>query len=126
MAIVASGVHHAGRLRPPRYIRSFLDGEGIHIRPKKDGLATPADADYTPGMIARVQILEARHSELLERAAGGEEVVIPSAGPPQAELVGLGATAPPPFRVTRALLRRRPKAAPRAEALVREERDARE
>lgn len=82
--------------------------------------------DYTAFMIASVRIAKARLSELLERAAAGEEVVITSAGRPKAKLVGIGATAPPPFRVNRALLRGLPKKAPRAEALVREERDARD
>jgi prevent-host-death family protein len=77
-------------------------------------------------MIASVRIAKARLSELLERAAAGEEVVITSAGRPKAKLVGIDVTAPPPFRVNRALLRGRPKKGPRAETLVREERDARD
>jgi len=77
-------------------------------------------------MIASVRIAKARLSELLERAAAGEEVVITSAGRPKARLVGFARAAPPPFRVNRALLRGRPKKGPRAESLVREERDARD
>lgn len=77
-------------------------------------------------MIASVRVAKARLSELLDRAAAGEEVVITSGGRPKAKLVGLGMSAPPPFRVNRALLRGRPKKAPRAEVLVRGERDARD
>jgi prevent-host-death family protein len=77
-------------------------------------------------MIASIRTAKARLSELLERAAAGEEVVITSAGRPKAKLVGLGASSPSPFRVNRALLRRRPRKAARAKSLVREERDARD
>ena len=82
--------------------------------------------DYTGGMITNVRIAKARLSELLARAAAGEEIVITSAGRPKARLVGLGVTASPPFRVNRALLRGRSKKGRRAEVLVREERDARD
>ena len=82
--------------------------------------------DYTWGMIANVRTAKARLSELLERAAAGEEIVITSAGRPKAKLVGVDASPPPPFRVNRALLRGRPRKAARAEVLVREERDARD
>ena len=81
--------------------------------------------DYTLGMIASVRTAKARLSELLERAAAGEEIVITSAGRPKAKLVGLGASTAPPFRVNRALLRGRPRKATRAEVLVRAERDER-
>ena len=81
---------------------------------------------YTWGMIANVRTAKARLSELLERAAAGEEIVITSGGRPKAKLVALEASPPPPFRVNRALLRGRPKKAWRAEVLVREERDARD
>lgn len=77
-------------------------------------------------MIASVRSAKARLSELLERAAAGEEVVITSAGRPKARLVGLGGSAPRPFRVNRALLRGRPKKTPRAEVVVRQDRDARD
>jgi prevent-host-death family protein len=77
-------------------------------------------------MIASVRVAKARLSELIERAAAGEEVVITSAGRPKARLVGLTSSAPPPFRVNRALLRGRPRKGRRAEVLVREERDARD
>jgi prevent-host-death family protein len=81
--------------------------------------------DYAWDMITSVRVAKARLTELLERAAAGEEVIITSAGRPKAKLVGLGTTAQPPFRVNRALLRCRPKKAPRAEVLVRQERGAR-
>jgi prevent-host-death family protein len=77
-------------------------------------------------MIASVRIAKARLSELLERAAAGEEIVITSAGRPKARLVGLGATTSPPFRVSRTLLRGRPKKGRRAEVIVREQRDERD
>jgi prevent-host-death family protein len=76
-------------------------------------------------MIASVRSAKARLSELLERAAAGEEIVITSAGRPKARLVGLAESPPPPFRVRRVLLRGRPKTASRVEVLVREDRDAR-
>jgi prevent-host-death family protein len=89
-------------------------------------LARVVTRDYNRPMIASVRTAKARLSELLERAAAGEKIVITSAGRPKAELVGLGAATPPPFRVNRALLRGRAKKGPRAEVLVREERDARD
>jgi prevent-host-death family protein len=77
-------------------------------------------------MIATVRAAKARLSELLERAAAGEEIVITSSGRPKAKIVGLGA-APRPFRVNRRLLRAtRGRPARAAEVLVREERDARD
>lgn len=75
-------------------------------------------------MFASVRIAQARLSELLDRAAAGEEIIITSAGRPKAKLVGLNGTTPLPFRVNRALLRGRVKKGFRAEVLVREERDA--
>jgi prevent-host-death family protein len=77
-------------------------------------------------MIANVRTAKARLSELLERAASGEEIVITSGGRPKAKLVGLAASVPPPFRVNRALLRGRPKKGRPAEAIVREDRDTRD
>ena len=77
-------------------------------------------------MIANVRTAKARLSELLERAAAGEEIVITFGCRPKAKLVGLDASPPPPFRINRALLRGRPKKTARAEALIREERDARD
>jgi prevent-host-death family protein len=77
-------------------------------------------------MIATVRMAKARLSELLERAAAGEEVVITSDGRPKAKIVGLG-PAPEPFRVNRRLLRAGRGGTGRpAEVLVREERDGRD
>jgi len=77
-------------------------------------------------MIATVRKAKARLSELLERAAAGEEIVITSDGRPKAKIVGLG-PAPKPFRVNRRLLKARRAGTGRpAEVLVREERDARD
>ena len=82
--------------------------------------------DYTSHMIASVRTAKARFSELLQRAAAGEEIVIAAAGRPKAKLVGLGEAMSLPFRVNRALLRGRPRKGTRAERLVRAERDARD
>lgn len=82
--------------------------------------------DYTGRVIASVRGAKARLSELLERAAAGEEIVIAAAGRPKAKLVGLDERSSPPFRVNRALLARRSKRGTRAERLVRTERDARD
>jgi prevent-host-death family protein len=79
-------------------------------------------------MVATVRTAKARLSELLERAAAGEEIVITCDGRPKAKLVGLAAGAAT-FRVNRRLLqlRVRPlRRARRAEAIVREDRDARD
>jgi prevent-host-death family protein len=77
-------------------------------------------------MIATVRTAKARLSELLERAAAGEEIVITSDGRPKAKIVGLG-RAPRPFRVNRNLLRAARAGTGRsADVLVREERDARD
>ena len=67
-------------------------------------LARVVTRDYTGHMIASVRGAKARLSELLERAAGGEEIVIAAAGRPKAKLVGLGETALRPFRVNLTLL----------------------
>lgn len=75
-------------------------------------------------MIASVRTAKAKLSELLERAAAGEEVVITSDGRAKAKLIAVREH--PPFRVNRALLRRRTAPAPRAEEIVREERDGRD
>ena len=77
-------------------------------------------------MIASVRTAKARLSELLDRAAAGEEIVIMSDGRPKARLVGID-TAVNPFRVNHALLRsKRRVAGRRSETLVREARDARD
>ena len=75
-------------------------------------------------MIATVRTAKARLSELLERAAAGEEILITSDGRPKAKLVGVG-RAPRPFRVNHNLLRRRGRGRS-ADILVREDRDARD
>ena len=77
-------------------------------------------------MIATVRTAKARLSELLERAAAGEEVIITCDGRPKAKLIGLGQTVAP-FRVNRRLLAIRPRQGGRAAAaLVRDERDSRD
>lgn len=75
-------------------------------------------------MIATVRIAKARLSELLDRAAAGEEIVITSDGRPKAKIVGVG-RAPKPFRVNRALLRRGG-GGRSVDVLVREDRDDRD
>jgi prevent-host-death family protein len=77
-------------------------------------------------MITSVRSAKTRLSELLQRAAAGEEIVIAAAGRPRARLVALGETPSRPFRVNRAVLRGRPKKGTRAERLVRAERDGRD
>ena len=52
-------------------------------------------------MIANVRTTKARLSELLERAAAGEDIVITSDGRPKAKLVGI-----PPVRATYRVNRR--------------------
>ena len=77
-------------------------------------------------MVANVRTAKARLSELLERAAAGEEVVITSDGKPKAKLVAVGAGAKP-FRVNRRLLRGKASSkGRRSEVQVREDRDARD
>lgn len=77
-------------------------------------------------MIATVRTAKARLSELLDRAAGGEEIVITSDGRPKAKIVGLG-PAPRPFRVNHRLLRAgRGGTGRSADVLVRQERDTRD
>jgi prevent-host-death family protein len=76
-------------------------------------------------MITNVRNAKARLSELLDRAAKGEEIVITSDGRPKARLVAVAKQAP--FRVNRALLRRTAKKrGTRAEELVRADRDGRD
>jgi len=81
---------------------------------------------YIGDVKANVRTAKARLSELLERAAAGEDVTITSAGKPKAKLVAAG-PATQPFRVNRRLLGIRPRRRGRpAEAIVREDRDARD
>lgn len=76
-------------------------------------------------MITNVRSAKARLSELLDRAAKGEEIVITSDGRPKARLVAVATQAP--FRVNRALLRRTPKKpGTLARDLVRAEREGRD
>ena len=82
--------------------------------------------DYTQIMVANVRTAKARLSELLDRAAAGEEIVITSDGRPKAKLVGI-----PPvratYRVNRRLLAVSPrKAGPSAQTIIRQERDGRD
>jgi prevent-host-death family protein len=77
-------------------------------------------------MIANVRATKARLSELLERAAAGEEVVITSDGRPKAKLVGIQPVRVR-YRVNRRLLAVAPrKAGTAAEKLVRQDRDGRD
>ena len=78
-------------------------------------------------MIASVRTAKAKLSELLERAASGEDVIITSDGRPKARLVGVRADVLP-FHVNRRLLAMRPKknAGRPAEVLIREDRDSRD
>ena len=89
-------------------------------------LARVVTCGYTEIMIANVRTTKARLSELLERAAAGEEIVITSDGRPKAKLVGI-----PPvratYRVNRRLLAVSPrKAGPAAEKMIRQDRDGRD
>ncbi len=95
------------------------------FRPASPSIAGVVTWDYTPIMIANVRNAKARLSELLDRAAKGEEVIITSDGRPKAKLVAVRPHLP--FRVNRSLLRRRTRpGSPAAEALVRAERDSRD
>lgn len=76
-------------------------------------------------MIANVRTAKAKLSELLDRAARGEEVVITSDGRAKARLVAVREHLP--YRVNRALLRRRTRRrSTAADTIVRQERDARD
>ena len=77
-------------------------------------------------MVTNVRNAKAHLSELLDRAAAGEEIVITSDGKPKARIVAVGA-AIKPFRVNRRLLARRAREnATPAEVLVRDDRDTRD
>jgi prevent-host-death family protein len=89
-------------------------------------LAPVVTRDYPGGMVTNVRTAKAKLSELLDRAASGEEIVITSGGRPKARLVAIGSLGVP-YRVHWDLLRRPTKRRSRsAEVLVREERDARD
>lgn len=77
-------------------------------------------------MITNVRNAKARLSELLDRAAAGEEIVITSDGKPKARIVPMR-TARLPYRVHWGLLRGRARrGATPAEVLVRDDRDGRD
>ena len=77
-------------------------------------------------MVTNVRNAKARLSELLDRAARGEEIVITSDGKPKARIVSIG-KARAPYRVHWRLLEGRAKrGAIPAERLVREDRDGRD
>lgn len=77
-------------------------------------------------MVTNVRNAKAKLSELLARAAAGEEIVITSDGRPKAKLVAID-TDRRPFRVNHTLLRIRPRrVGPSADALVRQDRDSRD
>lgn len=76
-------------------------------------------------MVTNVRAAKAGLSELLERAAKGEEIIITSNGSPKARLVPIGAAARP-YRVHADLLRIRTKPGTTAERLIRDERDGRD
>jgi prevent-host-death family protein len=77
-------------------------------------------------MMANVRAAKAKLSELLERAAAGDEIVITSDGQPKAKLLGIQPVRVH-YRVDRRLLAvatRKPGTA--AEKLIRQERDGRD
>jgi prevent-host-death family protein len=77
-------------------------------------------------MIANVRMAKAKLSELLARAAAGEEIVITSDGQPKAKLVGIPAIRTR-YRVNRRLLTATvPKPGTSAEDLIRRDRDSRD
>ena len=78
------------------------------------------------GGIRRPAAPKARLSELLERVAAGEEIVITSDGRPKAKLVGIP-TIRTPYRVNRRLLNATThKPCTSAEELIRLDRDGRD
>jgi prevent-host-death family protein len=78
-----------------------------------------------PALVVNVRTAKDQLSSLLEVAARGDEVVITSDGRPKAKLVGVQA-ARRPFRMHWSWLRAQSMSpGPRAEALVREDRDGR-
>jgi prevent-host-death family protein len=76
-------------------------------------------------MVTNVREAKARLSQLLERAAKGEEIIITSNGRPKARLVPV-APAARPYRVHTELLRQRVRPGTPAERLIREDRDGRD
>ena len=88
-------------------------------------LAGVVTRGYTEGMVTNVRNAKAKLSELLERAARGEEIVITSGGRPKARLVSMDGV-PRPYRVHWKLLGGGARRGRRAETLVREDRDSRD
>jgi prevent-host-death family protein len=77
-------------------------------------------------MNASVRMAKSRLSELLNRAAAGEEIIITSDGRPKARIVALDA-APVPYRARRERLKPAKRTlGTRAETMVREDRDGRD
>jgi prevent-host-death family protein len=77
-------------------------------------------------VVTNVRGAKARLSELLDRAARGEEIIITSDGRPKARLIAIE-TGAQPYKVHRDLLRTAPKRRGRpAEELIREDRDSRD
>ena len=78
------------------------------------------------GAVISVREAKAHFSALVDRAAGGEEITITWHGQPRARLAAVRSDSVP-FRVDRAWLRsvKVRKGGPSAEALIREDRDAR-
>lgn len=91
-----------------------------------DHLAYVVTCGYTNMMMANVRAAKAKLSELLERAAAGEEIVITSDGRPKAKLVGIQPVRAR-YRVNRRLLSvATRKSGTAAEKLIRQERDGRD
>ena len=89
-------------------------------------LASVVTCSYTDFMIANVRTAKARLSELLSRAAAGEEIVITSDGQPKAKLVGIPAVHKR-YHVNRRLLTvTTGKTGTSAEELIRLDRDSRD
>ena len=77
-------------------------------------------------MVANVRTAKAKLSELLDRAAAGEEIVITSDGRPKAKLVGIQPVRAH-YRVNRRLLATATrKSGTPAEKLIRQNRDGRD
>jgi prevent-host-death family protein len=81
---------------------------------------------YNAPMITNVRAAKAHLSELLDRAAAGEEIVITSDGKPKARIVPLGRPRVPYRAHWRLLEGPQKRRATRAEAIVRADRDGRD
>jgi prevent-host-death family protein len=95
--------------------------------PETSPLAVVVTRAYNrTAMVTNVRAAKAKLSELLDRAAGGEEIIITSDGKPKARLVAIE-TGARPYRVHHELLRGLAKRRARpAEILIREDRDSRD